>query len=354
MAGLASFVADLRSGFRALRKYPALSIVAIVTLGLGLGLTTTVFCVVNGALFKGLPFEEPDRVVLLFGTKPSEHDTYRAIPAQDLPVWQSRQNVFDVLGPYDVTSINLSSDESRPERVSAGQLSVGAFAAIKVTPALGRGFETGDDQPGAPAVLLLGDDVWRKRFGASPAVLNTLVRANGMPRRVIGVMPPKFGFPELESIWIPLQVNPHGTPRGKGPDYDVIARLKRGVTLKQARVQIDTIAVSLAEQFPQTNKGVGADIQPFAEEFLGSEVYNLLYTMLGAGIGVLLIACVNVSNLLAARASLRRREIAVRVAIGATRAHIIRQHLTEVLVLAVIGGAVGLALSVVGVRWFNG
>ena len=260
----------------------------------------------NGALFKGLPFDEPDRVVSLFGTKPSEQDKYRPIPAQDLPVWQSRQTVFDVLGAYDTTSINLSSDDGRPERVSAGQLSAAAFAALKVTPVLGRGLEPADDQPGAQAVVLLGDDLWRKRFGASPDVVNTLIRANGMPRRVIGVMPPKFGFPELESIWIPLEVNPHGSPRGKGPDYQIVARLKHGVTVEQARVQVDTIAASLAEQFPQTNKGVGADVEPFVEQSLGSEVCCCY--MLGAAIGVLLIACVNVSNLLAARASLRRRK----------------------------------------------
>jgi predicted permease len=348
-----TFAADLRSGIRALRTYPTLSTVAIVTLGLGLGLSTTVFSVVNGALFKGLPFDEPDRVVSLFGTKPSEQEKYRPIPAQDLPVWQSRQTVFDVLGAYDTTSINLSSDDGRPERVSAGQLSAAAFAALKVTPVLGRGLEPADDQPGAQAVVLLGDDLWRKRFGASPAVVNTLIRANGLPRRVIGVMPPKFGFPELESIWIPLEVNPHGSPRGKGPDYQIVARLKPGVTVDQARVQVDTIAASLAEQFPQTNKGVGANVEPFVEQSLGSEVYGLLYTMLGAAIGVLLIACVNVSNLLAARASLRRREVAIRVAIGAGRGQIVRQHLTEVLVLALLGGILGLGLSVIGVRWFN-
>ncbi|HKW03026.1 MAG TPA: ABC transporter permease [Vicinamibacterales bacterium] len=353
MRGLASFAADLRSGIRALRKYPTLSIVAIVTLGLGLGLSTTVFCVVNGALFKGLPFDEPDRVVALHEKKVSDPDSYMLIPAQDLPIWQSRQTVFDAFGAYDTTSINLSSDEGRPERVSTGELSVAAFEALKVKPALGRGFETGDDQPGAPAVILLGDDVWRKRFGASPDVVNMILRANGVPRRVIGVMPPKFGFPELESLWIPLSLNPHGSPRGKGPDYEIIARLKHGVTIAQARAEVEGIAAGIAQQFPDTNQGVGVVIQPFVETALGREAYALLYTMLGAGIGVLLIACVNVSNLLVARASLRRREVAVRMAIGAGRAQIVRQHLTEVLVLALLGGALGVLISIVGVRWFT-
>ena len=143
-----TFAADLRSGIRALRTYPTLSTVAIITLGLGLGLSTTVFCVVNGALFKGLPFEEPDRVVVLFGTKPSEHDTYRQIPVQDMPVWQSRQTAFDVLGPYSTTSVNLSSDEGRPERVSAGA-------------AIGRGIRRAQGQARARTRVR----VWRRSAG---------------------------------------------------------------------------------------------------------------------------------------------------------------------------------------------
>ena len=261
-------IGDLRSGVRALRKYPMLSIVAIVTFGLGLGLSTTVFSIVNGALFKGLPFEEPDRVVALFDTKPSEHDSSRPIPVQDLPLWQARQTVLDIFGAYDRTSINLSTDEGRPERVSAGQLTVAAFQALRVKPVLGRGFEPGDDQFGAPPVILLGDDVWRSRFGASRDVVNTMLRTNGLTRRVIGVMPPRFGFPELESVWVPLQFNPHGTPRGKGPNYPVIARLKHGVSVAQARVQVEAIAAGLAQEFPETNQGVSADVQPFAETVL--------------------------------------------------------------------------------------
>ncbi|MFI5178050.1 MAG: ADOP family duplicated permease [Vicinamibacterales bacterium] len=353
MSAATQLVDDLRSGVRALRKYPTLSIVAILTLGLGLGLSTTVFCIVNGALFKGLPFEHPDRVVALFDTKPSEHDRSRPIAVQDLPLWQARQAVFDGLGAYDQSSVNLSTDDGRPERVSAGELTVAAFDVLKVKPVLGRGFEAGDDQFGAPPVLLLGDDVWRSRFGASPDVVNTMVRTNGLARRVIGVMPPHFGFPELESLWVPLQFNPHGTPRGRGPNYEVIARLKPGVTLAQAQVQVEAIAASLAQEFPEANAGVGAGVQPFTETAIGSEAYGILYTMFGAGIAVLLIACVNVSNLLVARASLRRREVAVRMALGAGRSQIVRQHLTEVLLLAALGAVLGLGISLAGIRWFT-
>src|SRR5215472_11344740 len=192
MPALTHAVADLRSGLRTLRTYPMLSSIAILTFGLGLGISTTVFSIVNGALFKGLPCEEPERVVAVYNVKADEHDDDRPVTVQDLRVWQSRQTVFDVLGAYDSESVNLSGNASEPQRVSAGLLTVGAFQALKVKPVLGRGFQPGDDEPGAPAVMLLGDKVWRERFGAAPDIVDRLVRANGVPRRVIGVMPPKF------------------------------------------------------------------------------------------------------------------------------------------------------------------
>ncbi len=154
-------------------------------------------------------------------------------------------------------------------------------------------------------------------------------------------------------MWVPLSIDPLAKPRGDGPSYFVIARLKPGVSVAQARSQAAAIASQLEQEFPATNRGVGADVMPYAKTIFGPEIYALLYTMLGAGIGVLLIACVNVSNLLVARASLRQREVAVRMALGAARSRVVRQHLTEVLVLAVIGGGIGILLSIFGMRWFT-
>ena len=166
-------------------------------------------------------------------------------------------------------------------------------------------------------------------------------------------MPPKFGFPIREAVWTPLTVDPHAKPRGQGSIYPVIARLKPDVSIKEAKAQADAIAAQLAAEFPATNRGIGADVMPYASMIMGPELYALLFTMLGAGIGVLLIACVNVSNLLVARASLRRREVAVRMALGAARYRIVRQHLTEVLVLATAGAGIGVLLSIFGMRWFT-
>jgi len=166
-------------------------------------------------------------------------------------------------------------------------------------------------------------------------------------------MPPTFAFPIRESLWVPLVADPLATRRGQGPQYGVVALLKPGISLAQARAQVAAVAAELEREFPETNRGIGAGVMRYTETILGPEISGLLFTMLGAGIGVLLIACVNVSNLLIARASLRRREVAVRMALGAARSRIIRQHLTEVLVLATAGGAIGVLLSLFGMRWFT-
>jgi predicted permease len=343
---------DIRSGFRMLAKYRTLSLVAILTLGVGIGLSTTVFCVVNGGLFKGLPFPGAERIVAVVATNPSQNQPRQPMSVHDLAVWRERQTSFEKFGAYSFAPINLAKEGERPERYSSGQLTVEAFEALGVRPYLGRGFQAGDDRPGAEPVILLGYDLWRERYSASPGVIGQSIRANGVQRTVIGVMPEKFAFPIRESLWTPLAVDPLATQRGKGPNYLVIARLKADVGVNQAKAEADTIAAQLASEFPATNRGVGADVMPYTKTILGPEIYNLLYTMLGAGIGVLLIACVNVSNLLMARASLRQREVAVRMALGAGRHRVVRQHLTEVLVLAVFGGVLGIVLSIFGMRWF--
>jgi putative ABC transport system permease protein len=344
---------DLRSGVRMLVKYPTLSVVAVLTLGLGIGLSTTVFCVVNGGLFKGLPFPDAERIVAVVATNPGQNQPQQPISVHDFVIWKERQSSFETIGPYGFSPVNLSNEEGRPERFSAGMLSVAAFDTLRVQPLHGRGFRSGDDRPGADPVVLLGYDLWRDRFGGSTDIIGKPIRANGVQRTVIGVMPPKFAFPVREALWTPLADEPLAKPRGQGPSYQVIARLRPGIEIEQAKVQAATIAAQLETEFPETNRGVGADVMPYAKTILGPEIYALLYTMLGAGIGVLLIACVNVSNLLVARASLRRREVAVRMALGAGRNRVVRQHLTEVLVLATAGGAIGILLSIVGMRWFT-
>jgi len=343
---------DVRYGVRMLFKYPTLSLAAVLTFGLGIGLTTTVFSVVNGALFKGLPFENADRLVAVLGTNPSRNQQRLPLTVQDLAVFQERQTVLEASGQYAVTAINLAVDEDQPERLSTGQLTVGAYEAVGIEPILGRGFRAGEDQPGADPVVLLGYEVWRDTFGASPDVLGRTVRASGTTRTVIGVMPEHFGFPAFEKLWIPLAVDPLATPREQGPRYAFIGLLKPGVSVDEAQAQATTIFAQIEKENPATNEGLGALAMPYAEQFIGTQLYALLYTMLAAGIGVLLIACVNVSNLLLARASLRQREVAVRLAIGASRRRVVLQMLTEVVVLAAGGAVVGLLISFGAMQWF--
>ena len=343
---------DTRSGLRLLVKYPTLSLVAVLTLGLGIGLGTTVFCVVNGALFKGLPFPDAGRIVALVATNPSQQQPRQPISSQDLAVWQARQTAFEQIGAYAFAPVNLATDEGRPERFSGGQLTVAAFAALGVQPVLGRGLREGDDRAGAEPVILISHQLWRDRYAGAPGIIGTAIRANGAFRTVIGVMPEHFGFPIREEVWTPLAIDSQTKPRGQGPSYQVVARLKEGVTLREAKVQLATIASQLETDFPETNRGVGVDVLPYSKAIFGPEIFGLLYTMLAAGIGVLLIACVNVSNLLVARASLRQREVAVRMALGAGRSRVVRQQLTEVFVLTALGGILGILLSVAGMRWF--
>jgi predicted permease len=346
-------LSDVGSGVRMLVKYPMLSIVAILTLGLGIGLSTTVFCVVNGGVFKGLPFPNSDRIVAVTATNISQRQPQLPMSVHDLAIHASRETSFEALGAFSAVPMNLSVDEGRPERFTGGGLSVSAFRALGVRPALGRGFQDGDDAPGAEPLVLLGHTLWRDRYGSSPAVVGTTIRVDGVQRLVIGVMPPRFEFPFREALWVPLTVDPLATPRGRGPRHLAVGLLKPDVSLAEAQAQVAGVAAQIEAEFPDTNRGVSATVKPFIQLAMPPEIFTLLYTMLGAGIGVLLIACVNVSNLLVARASLRRREVAVRMALGAARSRIVRQHLTEVLVLASAGGVIGVLLSLLGMWWFT-
>ena len=344
---------DLASGVRMLVRYPTLSIGAILTLGVGIGLSTTVFCVVNAGMFKGLPFPNADRIVSVFSSNPGQGQPRLPISVHDLAVLKSRQTSFEAIGAFGAGPYNLSLEAGRPERFQGGQLSLDAFRVLGVQPLLGRGFQDGDDQPGATDIVLLGHELWRDRYGSAPDIVGRTIRANGRPLTVIGVMPPTFAFPIRESLWVPLRVDPLASMRGQGPRYQVIGLLAPGVSARQATAQLAAVAGQLEREFPDSNRGIGAGAIPYTESLFGAEIYAMLLTMLGAGIGVLLIACVNVSNLLVARASLRRREVAVRMALGAGRGRIIRQHLTEVAVLASAGAVIGVLLSILGIRWFT-
>ena len=347
-----SLLQDLRLAFRIARKNPGMSLIVILTFGLGIGLTTTVFSIVNGVIYKGLPFEDPGRIVAVGRTNLEQNTPFMGVTTHDLADWQAQQTAFETLGAWGGGAVNLGTEEGRPRRLTGGFFTPEVFDALRVQPILGRAFLPEDAQTGAEPVILLGYDVWQEQLGGVPDAVGRTVRANGEIRTVIGVMPEGFRFPNLEQVWLPLNVDPSATPRGQGPSYMAIGRLRDGVSIAEARTQIAGIANRLAQAYPETNEGIGGEVRPFTE-LLGDEIYTLLYTMLGAVFAVMLIACVNVANLLIARATSRNREMAVRTALGGARGRVVRQLLTEVLLLALAGGLLGFGLGTAGIEWFK-
>ena len=334
-------------------KRPGLSLAVIVTFGLGIGLTTTVFSLVNGALFKGLPLERADRIMALGRTDPARNEQFSNVDGYDFVDFRAQQTAFEDLGAIGEGPINLAEEHGRPERYAAGFVTASLFDVLRARPILGRTFRAGEDQPGAEAVMIIGYEVWRDRFHSAPDVVGRTVRAHGVTRTIVGVMPEGFMFPDREQLWLPLQLDLPRWERGGGPRYIVVGRLRDGVTLEEARVQASTIATRLAQEYPDVDRDLGASVRTFTQIVFGGQLLGLALTMLGAVIGVLLIACANVANLLLARASMRTREVAVRTALGAGRAQVVRQLMAEVLVLAFVGGALGFALGMLGVRWFD-
>ncbi len=344
---------DLRLGVRLLVKNPGLSLIVVMTFGLGIGLTTLVYSVVNGVLFKGLPLPESHRVLSIDRTEPPNGER-TGVTVHDLEDWRDQQTVFEGIAAMTIGAVNLADTERQPERYSAGVVTANMFDVLSVDPVLGRRFRVGEDRPGAPPVIIIGYDVWQNRFGADANVLGSSIRANGIQRTIVGVMPQGFKFPDKEQLWVPLEFDALVTPRdGEIPRYYGIARLKAGVSTREALVQMTAIAERLELEYPESNRGVGVALKQFTMRYTGEAFGPVVLTLLGAVIGVLLIACVNVANLLLARAALRTREVSVRTALGASRARVVRQLLTEVLILAVVGGMLGYGMGTQGVKWFT-
>jgi putative ABC transport system permease protein len=333
---------DLRYGARMLIKQPVITAVAILTLALGIGANSAIFSVVNAVLLRPLPFKEPDKLIKLWET--FYPDGFGTVSVPNLKDWREQNTGFTELAAYQVTSLSLQGAE-HPERIPTATVSPNFFSVLGVAPQLGRALAEGEDQPGNEHVIVLSDQLWRRNFGADPDIVNKSVMLSGEKYTVVGVMPPGFRFPSRATeIWAPLVPSERQRANRGNHWLFTLGRLKPGVTLEQAWEQMRAIARRLEEQYPGPQSKRSVRLIPLQEETV-QFVRPALWTLLGAVGFVLLVACANVANLLLARAAARRREIALRMAIGAGRWRLIRQFLTEGVMLAVLGGTFGLLVA---------
>ena len=339
-----TLIQDLRYGLRMLLNKPGFAAVAVITLALGIGANTAIFSVVNAVLLSSLPYNDPARLVTVL------HDDSKPVAPANFFDWRDQNQVFESIAAAQYWTPNLTGRD-RPEHLDALQLTADMFHLLGVNPSLGRTFIAGEDQPGNEHVVILGHRLWERRFGGDAAVVGQQITLDGESYTVVGVMPPNFQFAPFwatrAELWAPLNLATRIDDRG-GQSLRVFARLKPGVTPEQAQAEMETIHQRLEQQYPESNKGLIVSVDPLLEKVVGKTRPALLI-LLGAVGFVLLIACANVANLMMAKAAARQKEIAVRTALGATRGRIIRQLLTESVLLALAGGAMGLLLAAWGI-----
>ncbi len=350
---MSSILQDLRFAARRLVRDRRFTLAAVAALALGIGATSAIFTIVNAVLLRSLPFDDPDRIMMI-STRDAQGREF-GVSEPDFEDWRREVRTFSGISLVQMGPVNFSADDRAPDQYDGVYISWNGFSLIGTQPVIGRGFSVEDDRPGSPPVMLLSYTVWQSRYGGDRAVIGRTIRANSEPATIVGVMPPGMEFPFNSDVWLPLAQRPTAQTRAGRAGRLLMAygRLADGMTIEQARTEMTGITRQLAVQFPDTNKGVTADVSPFSEQVIGTQIRVLFWSLMGAVGFVLLIACANVANLLLARAADRSREMAVRISIGATRWRIVRQLLVESVLLAFVAGVAGLGLAYAGVRWFD-
>ena len=349
---LETLSSDVRYGIRMMARSPGFTIVAILTLALGIGANTAIFSVVNGVLLNPLPFPQPDQLVTLSESKPNFSTGSISYP--NFRDWQRSNHTFSSMAISRSISFSLTG-AGEAEQLKAELLSSDYFSLLGVKPVIGRMFAPGEDEVGAAPIVLISEGLWKRKFGSSPEVLGRTMTLDGGSFTIVGVIPADFDLSvrsfRNSELYVPIGQwkNNFLLNRGAGLGIHGIGRLKPGVTIEQARADMDEVTRNLTAAYPDVDKGIGAAVFPLKQDMLG-QVRPLLLLLLGAVCFVLLIACVNVANLLLARSTSRAREFAIRAALGAGSGRLIRQLLTESILLGIAGGGLGLLLAVWSTR----